>query len=300
MKIYTYPNIGSFNRNGRGGLKQRQRELKIINKKYDTNDFQLVEIPADFIKNVKEEMKTGLKVCSFLDQKSVKNLYESGFLDENIKYVLHTEPVFSRKGLKNSCTPKLEWSNKIWVDKFVKHVVNIIDYLKIKPHAIEIHPGKFDKGKNNIEVLSEAIKILHEKYYLKFNHVIIIFIENRTGQYIKDGEDIRDFWEYFENQYRDLTDKTGIILDIQQFYTVNKDDFKFEFSKIPKESLIGVHIHKGSHQVPDEDDKIPWKYISEEIMDLGTKKRPLHVLPEVHNSRNTERTYDFCKNYLKL
>lgn len=139
MKIFTYPNIGPFNRNGRGGLKKRQKELKRVNKKYNTNDFQLVEIPADFIKNKSEEKKTKLKVCSFLDEKTVQHLYTPGFFDKEIKYVLHTEPVFSHQGLNGSCTPKLEWYNPNWVQKFIKHVFSIIDFFQITPYAIEIH-----------------------------------------------------------------------------------------------------------------------------------------------------------------
>jgi hypothetical protein len=300
MKIYTYPNIGPFNRNGRGGLKQRQKELKKINKKYNTHDFQLVEIPADFIKNKSEEKKTGLKVCSFLDQKTVKNLYTLGCIDKEIRYVLHTEPIFSRQGINSSCTPKLEWYNLNWVHKFIKHVCSIIDFIGISPYAIEIHPGKIEKGKNNFQILSKAIKILHAKFEKEYKEEILIFIENRTGQQIKGGGDIKMFWEYFKENYPELIVKTGIILDIQQFYTVNKTNFIPEFSKVPKESLLGVHIHKGRHQVPAEDDNIPWKFVSEQIKNLGTEKRPLHILPEVHHAKHTENTYEFCKHYLGL
>ncbi|MFU2192212.1 MAG: hypothetical protein ACOX08_03390 [Methanobacterium sp.] len=300
MKIYTYPNIGPFNRNGRGGLKQRQKALKNINKKYNTDKFRLVEIPADFIKNKTEEKKTNLKVCSFLDDKTVKHLYTPGFIDKNIKYVLHTEPVFSHQGFNGNCTPKLKWYKTGWIHKFVNHIFSIIDFLKIAPYAIEIHPGKFDRGKNNIRVLSKAINIMHGKLERKYDENILIFIENRTGQYIKDGNDINDFWEYFKENYPELTFKTGIILDIQQFYTVNKDNFIPEFSLIPKESLFGVHIHKGKHQVPSEDDLIPWKFVSEQIKNLGTQKRPLHILPEVHHAKHAEKTYKFCQDYLGL
>lgn len=306
MKIYTYPNIGPFNTNGRGGLKKRQKELKRINRKYNTNDFQLVEIPADFIKKASEEKKTGLKVCSFLDKDSVKHLYSSGFLDKNVEYVLHTEPVFSRHGIDGSCTPKLEWYNLDWLQKFIEHIFSIIDFFGVTPHAIEIHPGKYERGKNNIKVLSKAIDIIHTEYNLKYDEKTLIFIENRTDQYIQDGSDIEDFWKYFSNQYPHLTDKTGIILDIQQFYTSTKKfklDFKSEFSKISKDSLLGVHIHgrKGrAHQVPVKDDIIPWEFVRDEILNLGDNQRPFHVLPEVHHLKHTEMTYEFCKNFLEL
>jgi len=57
--VFTYPNIASFRQ--RGGLKQRQEALKAINRKYGTRDFQLIEVPADFVKNKTEERKTGKK-----------------------------------------------------------------------------------------------------------------------------------------------------------------------------------------------------------------------------------------------
>lgn len=310
MKIFTYPNIGPFNRNGRGGLRKRQKELKKINKKYGTVDFQLVEIPADLIKNVSEEKRTGLRVCSFVDEKSVKHLYTPGFLDIEVRYVLHTEPVSSKKGLNGSCTPKLEWYDPNWVTKFINHVFCIIDFLKIMPYAIEVHPGKFENGKNSIKVLSQAIEALHTRYEQKYNERILIFIENRPDQYIQDGADIAEFWEYFKNEYPHLTDRTGIILDILQLYTSTKKygkNFESEFSIIPKESLLGVHIHgkhEGerivAHQPPLIDDKIPWEYVSEHIKDWGTEKRPLHVLPEVHHAKHVEITYEFCKDYLGL
>lgn len=53
--VFTYPNIASFRQ--RGGLKQRRKALKAVNRKYGTRDFQLVEVPADFVKNKKPAKK---------------------------------------------------------------------------------------------------------------------------------------------------------------------------------------------------------------------------------------------------
>gem|GEM_PF-5332446 len=57
--VFTYLNITSFRQ--RGGLKQRQRALKAINRKYGTRNFQLVEVPVDFVKNKTEERKLAKK-----------------------------------------------------------------------------------------------------------------------------------------------------------------------------------------------------------------------------------------------
>ncbi|MBM4241522.1 MAG: hypothetical protein FJ150_07685 [Euryarchaeota archaeon] len=299
--IFTYPNIGPFNLNGRGGLNKRAKEVKRINSKYKTKDFKIVEIPADFVKNKSEEKKTGLEIRSMLDQNSVKYLYSKGVYNEDIKYILHTEPVFSRRGLKKSCTTKLGWYNTDWLNKFIKHVFSIIDFLEVSPYAIEIHPGKFERGKNNIKVFSKAIKKINDKYDKKYNDNIFIFVENRTGQYIQNGTAIKDFWEFFKDKYHDLVTKTGIILDIQQFYTVTKDNFIKEFNKIPKDSLFGVHIHE-RHRTP-KFVHIPedyWLYVSAELKSMGSTNRPFHVLPEVHHANHVEKTYEFCKDVIKL
>ncbi len=52
---------------------------------------------------------------------------------------------FSHQGFNGNCTPKLKWYKTGWIHKFVNHIFSIIDFLKIAPYAIEIHPGKFDR-----------------------------------------------------------------------------------------------------------------------------------------------------------
>lgn len=197
-----------------------------------------------------------------------------------------------------------------WLREFIDHIFSIVDFFGITPYAVEIHPGKFGDGQNSIQALSRAINIIHTEYERKYGTKILIFIENRTNQCIQDGNDIDEFWEYFMSEYPHLTHITGIILDIMQFFTSTKKyglDFKSEFSKIPIDSLMGVHIHgrhngrRGfAHQVPVADDQLPWEYISKQIKNLGTEKRPLHVLPEVHHVKHVEKTFEFCKNYLSL
>lgn len=180
---------------------------------------------------------------------------------------------------------------------------SIIDFLDQTPYAIEIHPGKYDNGKNNFKTLSKAVKKLHDLYYNKYNKDILIFIENRTDQYIQDGSDIEDFWKLFSQLYPELVHKTGIVLDIQQLYTSTKKfkkDFKKEFSRIPKNSLIGAHIHE-RHKTPK------CKYIPREIWDYvaienqwSNQNRPFHILLEVHPHNHVIDTYQFCKKYLKI
>lgn len=120
-----------------------------------------------------------------LDQKSVKKIYSYDILKEDVKYILHTEPVVRRCGLDGCLTPQLEWYDNNWMEKFLRHVFSIVDFLGVKPYAIEIQPEKSQE--NNIKVFSKAIKRLYDEYTNKYNE-LLIFIENRTRQYIQDGE----------------------------------------------------------------------------------------------------------------
>jgi hypothetical protein len=299
--IYTYPNTSSISQ--RGGLKSRYLKLKEVNEQLNSPIFQIVEIPADFIKNESEERKTGLSVGSFLDCNAVKEIYTNHHIFNETKYILHTEPIFSRKGAKGRKMPKIQWYNSSWFDKFCKHLFSIIDFFSSTPYAIEIHPGISEKGKNNEKTLSRAIQRLHDTYTDRYGEEVLIFIENRTDQYIQDGSDIQSFWELFSRDYPDLIHKTGIVLDIQQFYTATKKfnkDFRIEFSRIPPDSLIGAHIHE-RHKAP-RCEYIPreiWEFVANE-QQWTSQNRAFHILPEVHPHSHVIETYNFCKNFLKI
>lgn len=289
--IYTYPNIGSFQQ--RGGLKERNNKLNEINKIKNTLDFQVVEVPADLIKNCAEENKTGLSIGSFLDSNTVPHLYSNDQSTAKINYILHTEPVFSRKGCNGTLTTHLKWYDKNWINSFISHITSIIDFLGIAPYAIEIHPGYGLRKKNTFENLSLAIERLYNEMIDRYNQGSLIFIENRTGQQIKSGTDLKEFWNYFNKRYPDLVQDIGIILDIQQLFSVTRHKFEEEFLRIPKDSLYGLHIHI-KHQPPAEEDEIPWKFVSQEIESMK-KERTLHILPELFHLINVIKNTIFPK-----
>lgn len=106
-------------------------------------------------------------------------------------------------------TPQLDWYENSWMEEFLKHVFSIFDFLGVKLYVIEINPSKSQR--NNIKVFSKAIKRLYDAYKNRYNEKVLIFIENRTGQYIQDGEDVNDFWMLFKNRYPNLTRNVGII-----------------------------------------------------------------------------------------
>lgn len=132
--VYTFPNTTSFSK--RGGLKERLRALKKINNSLNQDIFKTIEIPADFIKNKTEEKKTGLEVCSILDDTSVQKIYDSDASLNETQYILHNDPVFSRKGENKTCISHLEWYNPVWMKKFLIHIFSIIDYFNVIPYAI--------------------------------------------------------------------------------------------------------------------------------------------------------------------
>lgn len=143
--------------------------------------------------------KTGLSVCSSLTKEAVKKIYSNEHIINDIKYILHTEPIFSRSGNKGTCAPKLKWYDPRWCKDFYEHLSNIIEFLGFSPYAIEIHPRKSENGKNSIKTLSNSIKQLHNWYYTKYGKDVLIFIENRTNQQIQDGSDIKKFWRLFRD-----------------------------------------------------------------------------------------------------
>ena len=283
--IFTYPNIGTFHTSeNRGSLNTRLISLENINSQYKTNDFQIIEIPANFLKD-----------GSMINPKTVNDYYSAELDDNELKYILHTEPVENNK-------KQLKWYDPSWMNQFLKHIFSIIDFLGIEPYAIELHPGIFLEGQNNIKVFSEAINTLYSKFFEKYDKNVLIFIENRTKQYIASGDDLKEFWEVFSTRYSQLMDHVGIILDIQQLYTNSKffgDSFIDEFNKIPNNSLFGVHIHH-NHGTPSIENDIPWKYVADTLDSKIKSDRPFHVLPEVQNPKQVEETYKFCKKVLKL
>ncbi|WP_048190500.1 hypothetical protein [Methanobacterium sp. SMA-27] len=284
--IFTYPNIGIFHTSeNRDSLKTRLMSLEDINSKYKTRDFNLIEMPANFLKN-----------DSMVNPKTVSDYYSIEQLDDNeLKYMLHTEPVENNK-------KQLKWYDPRWMNQFLKHIFSIIDFLGIEPYAIELHPGTFLEGQNNIKVFSEGINTLYTTFFEKYHKKVIIFVENRIRQFIASGEDLNEFWEFFSTKYPQLADKVGIVLDIQQLYTNSKffgESFTDEFDKIPNNSLYGVHIHH-NHGTPSIEDDIPWKYVADNLDSKIKSDRPFHVLPEVHNPTQVEETYNFCKNILNL
>ena len=281
---YVFPNISAFNRNGRGGLHKRYEIAAATNCSF-------IEVPADFIKNKTEVQLTGKELGSILTAEDVEKLYEFGTPSENVKYILHTEPSLSRRnGTGTSITPPLLWNDRKWVSDFVRMTIAISKRFKIPPAGIEIHPGG---GNNTNEDLIRSIMAIRTQFKKSFKIAPFVVVENRTGQFISNGEQIADFWKALSTNQR-LVDVAGVVLDIQQLYTVTKKDFQKHLNLIPHKAIKGLHIHY-RHRTPSIGNEIPWDAV---FAWLGEIKYEIFINPEVHHHSQANETMLFCNKMI--
>ena len=283
---YVFPNISTFNRHGRGSLHKRHEIAK-------AHGCSFIEVPADFIKNKTEVQLTGKKLGSILSCQDIQKLYEPGTPSKDIKYILHTEPQLSRRTVKGtSCTPKLKWNDWKWVRDFCYMVVNVSERFGVPPAIIEIHPGG---RQNSYSDIVRSITTIRESFKKIFNTIPFIVLENRTGQCISNGEQIYEFWQAWLFENNAMGEDVGIVLDIQQLYTVTKNDFLKHLSCIPYESVKGLHIHY-RHRTPSLENKIPWEQVFTWLMEI---EHDIFINPEVHHHSQAIDTISFCNEIIR-
>jgi len=295
----TFPNLNNIEQ--RGNISQRWRIANLFYVGNTKINFDLVEIPADFVKNTTEMKKTGSSIGDFLANKgTVQSIYTEEEMPSD-KYILHTEPALPRKYIDNNTKrtfiPKLNWFDKYWLNNFIKHIFLIIDHFGIPPRAIEIHPGISNSKKNNISTFSAAINKINNEFNRKYKKNPTILIGNRTTHIIKNGESINDFWEYFEINYPNLSSNVGIFLDIQQFFSTTKNYFIRNIEILNPKAILGVHIHS-KHLAPSLEDKIPWVKVFD-FLDGVFQKHNRYILPEVYNELHLINTLKFIFKFLK-
>jgi len=281
---YVYPNVSEIAQ--RGGLVERWHLARKLECDY-------VEVPADFIKKKTELDKTGLNLGDFLTDEAIALLYNKDIgVPQGLKYILHTEPSLSRKdsyGL--SYQAPLKWYNKEWVKRLIKMVISLVKFFGIPASIIEIHPGD---RRNSFDAIARSMTLLIETYKEEFGAEPHILIENRTGQFISSGKEIQCFWQSLSRNYPKLERRAGIVLDVQQLYTVTKKNFLRELEMIPLESLKGFHIHY-KHGVPNVSDEIPWKQVFCKISEI---REHIIINPEIHHKNQVEAAIDFCEKML--
>ena len=277
---YVFPNTSDIPQ--RGGLDER-RALAV------TAGCSFIEVPADMIKNGTEVAATGQELCTFLSKESIAKLYkQANTSTEKIPYILHTEPSLSRTdgfGIKTQA--QIKWYDPVWVDGFVRMVLDISDFFKIPAAKIEIHPGD---RRNSFGDIARSVQKIQSGYEDAFNTIPEILLENRTGQFISEGTGISQFWHYILKNNPELTAKFGIVLDIQQLFTVARQNFLPSFYQIPPECLKGFHIHR-LHKPPKADDGIPWKEVFRKIAGLHQN---IIINPEIHHNNKVPEVIRFC------
>lgn len=284
QRAYVYPNVAELNKGGRGCLNQRWACALETNCEY-------IEVPADFIKNKTEKNLTNLPMGSFLTRGAIDDLYANFHIRDGMKYILHSE---FRSG------SYLQWNNPDWVEKMIEMLFLISEHFNIPPMAVEIHPGGSEKrSKISNDNLIEASRKILQKYTKYSKPEPLILLENRTGQFISTGKDLKRFWETVLRKADDIKNRLGIVLDIQQLFTSLNEDKKVfieHLGKIPDEAIKGVHIHRRrnnkDHQTPSLDDPIPWENVFSRLKNLP---QFLIINPEVHHHKDVSKTIEFCE-----
>jgi len=281
---YVFPNTSGIKQ--RGSLVERWNYAATLGCEY-------IEVPADFIKNKTEVEKTGLELCTFLTNDAIKALYQRDItFPSQLKYILHTEPSLPRTdGYGFPSKAPLKWYDSEWVSRFIDMTLAISKYLGLPASVIEIHPG--DKRNSALNIINSAQTLL-SKYRTEFSIEVTILLENRTGQFIASGRDIADFWAVASDQCPDWRSNLGIILDIQQLYTVTKADFINELNLIPNDCIKGLHIHS-KHRLPVTEDEIPWEYVFRKIAGIDNR---LIINPEIHHKNKVNDAIMFCNRML--
>jgi hypothetical protein len=283
---FVYPNVSEVNRRGRGGLSERFELAK-------QTGCQYVEVPADFIKNKSEVELTGLDLGSFLDERAIARLYKPTQTEIQLGYVLHTEPSLPRTdGYGLSKQAKLEWNKPDWVKNLVQMILALCNHLGSPASFIEIHPG--DSRNINENVVGGCREIL-EAFWKKYSSTPTILLENRTGQFISKGVDLKLFWECLLSKHSDLIQHVGIVLDVQQLFTATGKRFKQELDSIPALSIKGLHIHT-KHRTPSLSDDIPWTHVFSRLLAIN---QIILLNPEIHHKSHVPGAIKFCRDIIQ-
>ncbi|NMB79592.1 MAG: hypothetical protein GYA23_10930 [Methanomicrobiales archaeon] len=274
---YVYPNTADIPQ--RGGLDIRSRLAKAAGCSF-------IEIPADLIKKESEVELTGQEFCTFLTPQSISRLYTpTQDFSGAVPYILHTDPALNKQA-------RLRWNDPMWTDRFVTMILDISERFGIPPAKIEIHPGD---RRNSFADIAHGVKMIQAGYQDAYGFMPEILLENRTGQFISQGSQIEALWNYVMQNNPELTDSFGIVLDIQQLFTVTKERFLPSLEKIPDGCQKGFHIHR-LHRPPQTGDGIPWP---EAFARISAIKHDMIINPEIHHNNQVVNVIGFCEANLK-
>jgi hypothetical protein len=266
-----------MNRGGRGSILER---LQLAQE----TGCELIEVPADFIKNPTEISLTGLTFGGMLDTRAISILYRREQVPASCRLVLHTEPEINLPS-------QLRWYDRDWLDSFVRMQLALIEHIGVLPTAIEIHPGKIP---NAIDHIVGSVRKLIDSVGNRFGQAPLILLENRTGHVVSDGRDLVNVWRVVEQLGADFSRQFGIVLDVQQLFTQTAGrkgtaPFLDSLRLIPNDALRAFHIHH-RHGVPSLKDPIPWAAVFQRIREL----REILINPEIHHRKGIAAAKEFC------
>ncbi len=280
---FVFPNLSGIRQ--RGGLGSRLEFARDLCCEY-------LELPADFVKNKTEVERTGLEMGSPLTPAAIAELYDAETGPAPLPYILHTEPSLPRKdadGVRSQAL--LRWHDPAWTASLVEMVAGIAERLGAAPAAVEIHPGD---RRNREEDLVRAMIAIRAAFEERFGAVPAVLLENRTGQCVQDGASITRFWDCLLSSAPGLAGDCGVVLDLQQLFTVTRGRFARDVAALPLDALKAFHVH-ALHRAPSLDDPIPWREVFSRITQI---KRQVVVNPEVHHLGQVEATIAFCRGML--
>ena len=182
----------------------------------------------------------------------------------------------------------LRWNDESWRIRFSHLVCDIAEFLGSPAAKIEIHPG--DRRNSPGDIL-KGVQLILAEYEKLFGIVPEILLENRTGQVISTGKEIAGICHCCKTDYPELLPHLGIVLDVQQLFTVTKGKFLVELDTIPMEFVKGFHVH-AKHQTPSVADPIPWEEVFSRIRGI---RHDLIINPEVLLMKNVGATIGFCE-----
>lgn len=270
---FVFPNLSGIRQ--RGGLASRLELARDLGCGF-------VEIPADFVKNKTEVERTGLEMGSPLTPAAIAELYDAETGPAPL-------PRMDAYGVRSQA--RLCWYDPEWTESVVEMIAGIAEWLGAAPAAVEIHPGD---RRNREEDLVGAMIAIRAALEERFGEAPVVLLENRTGQLVQDGASIARFWDCLRSSAPGLAGDCGVVLDVQQLYTVTRGRFLRDLAALPLDALKAFHVH-ALHRAPTLGDPIPWRDV---FSFIGRIDRRVLINPEVHHLGQVGATIAFCRAML--
>ncbi len=276
---WSYPNLRKYYRNRppiRGTLNDRFIDAKKLG-------LTRIEVPFDLVRLENNEHKILNKnVGDIITREDFKLLYGENAFEFDGEYILHTDPELKKGHI-------LYWNQPQWRSRYIESIIDFSDFVGKPPLAVEFHPSKLRRSRGHmIHLILEAFDKFRDAGFLPY-----IMIENRRDMYISTAKDMINFYEKIsENLASKELSKFGFCVDVSQLYfQIRRDPFD-DLKSLPKDSILGWHIHY-KHNPPSDRDPINWKNISKLI------DKNVFCLPEVFNTKNIIKTINYIEEIIK-